>query len=333
MARPRSFTWLPLLGVWLAACGTGSYTVLVPPNQAAAPVRDLAVARDGQRLAMAKALGAQAEHTGEAWELGVWSVDQGKLDFGRAPGEVTSAAFSPDGGMLAFVSQDGLWFMDMNGNKLVGELGSDGGLSAFLRMGQLRRVRFVAAGPSALACGSDGVVSHRVQGNLERVWLGKPECTALDVSRDGLGVALVFGLRDEHNLAEIRYAETGALISELRGHQDTVIDICFAGHGKVATASRDSTIRVWQAKSGQSLRVIPIPPMVTHLACSPAGRVLASIHSNDPTIHLWDAEKGQPIGVLSGHGGTVTALAISPDGSALYSGAENGSIFEWSLPR
>jgi WD40 repeat protein len=101
----------------------------------------------------------------------------------------------------------------------------------------------------------------------------------------------------------------------------------------VATASRDNTIRVWQAKSGQSLRVIPIPPMVTHLACSPAGRVLASIHSNDPTIHLWDAERGQPIGVLSGHGGTVTALAISPDGSALYSGAENGSIFVWSLPR
>ena len=333
MARPRSFTWLPLLGVWLVACGTGSYTVLVPPNQATAPVRDLAVARDGKRLAMAKALGAQAEHTGEAWELGVWSVDQGKLDFGRAPGEVTSAAFSPDGGMLAFVSQDGLWFMDMNGNKLVGELGSDGGLSAFLRMGQLRRVRFVAAGPAALACGSDGVVSHRIQGNLEKVWLGKPECTALDVSRDGLGVALVFGLRDEHNLAEIRYAETGALISELRGHQDTVIDVCFAGHGKVATASRDNTIRVWQAKSGQSLRVIPIPPMVTHLACSPAGRVLASVHSNDPTIHLWDAEKGQAIGVLRGHGGTVTALAISPDGSALYSGAEDGSIFEWSLPK
>jgi WD40 repeat protein len=172
-----------------------------------------------------------------------------------------------------------------------------------------------------------------VQGNLEKVWLGKPECTALDVSRDGLGVALVFGLRDEHNLAEIRYAETGALISELRGHQDTVIDICFAGHGKVATASRDNTIRVWQAKSGQSLQMIPIPPMVTHLACSPAGRVLASIHSNDPAIHLWDAERGQPIGVLSGHGGTVTALAISPDGSALYSGAENGSIFVWSLPR
>ena len=333
MARSRSFTWLPLLGVWLAACGTGSYTILVPPNQAAAPVRDLAVGRDGKRLAMAKALGAQAEHTGEAWELGVWSVDEGKLDFGRAPGEVASAAFSPDGDMLAFVAQDGLWFMDMNGNKLGGALGSDGGLSAFLRMGQLRRVRFMAVGPSALACGSDGVVAHRARDNLQRVWLGKPECTALDVSRDGLGVALVFGLHDEHNLAEIRYAETGALVSQLRGHQDTVVDICFTGRGQVATASRDDTIRVWQAKSGQPLRVIPIPPVVTHLACSPAGHVLASSHSNDSVIHLWDADRGTALGVLRGQGGAVTALAISPDGRALYSGAEDGSIFTWSLPR
>jgi WD40 repeat protein len=296
-------------------------------------VRDLAVARDGKRLAVAKALGAQPEHTGEAWELGVWSLDEGKLEFGRAPGEVVSAAFSPDGDKLAFAAQDGLWFIDMNGRNLLASLGSDGSQSPFLHMGQLRRVRFMSVGPSALACGSDGVVAHRAHDNLQRVWLGKPECTALDVSRDGMGVALVFGLRDEHNLAEIRYAETGALLSQLRGHQDTVIDICFAGRGQVATASRDNTIRVWQAKSGQSLRVIPIPPVVTHLACSPAGRVLASAHSNDPTIHLWDADRGTALGVLRGHGGTVTALAISPDGSALYSGAEDGSIFMWSLPR
>jgi WD40 repeat protein len=59
--------------------------------------------------------------------------------------------------------------------------------------------------------------------------------------------------------------------------------------------------------------------------------VLASAHSNDPTIHLWDAASGEPLGVLRGQGGTVTALAISPDGSALYSGAEDGSIFMWSL--
>ena len=334
MAKSRPFTWLPLLGVWLSACsGTGSYTILVPPNQAAAPVRDLAVGRHGKRLAMAKALGAQAEHTGEAWELGVWSVAESKLEFGRAPGEVASAAFSPNGNMLAFVSQDGLWFIDMNGRNLLGALGSDGSVSSFLHMGQLRRVRFMAAGPSALACGSDGVVAHRASDSLQKVWLDKPECTALDVSPDGQAVALVFGLRDERNLAEVRYGETGALISQLSGHQDTVIDICFTGRTQVATASRDNTIRVWEAHSGQSLRVIPIPPVVTHLACSPSGRVLASAHSNDPNIHLWDAESGAPLGLAHGQGATVTALAISPDGRALYSGAEDGSIFMWSLPR
>ena len=67
MARSRSFAWLPLFGLLLGACsGAGAYTILVPPNQAAAPVRDLAVGHDGKRLAIAKALGAQPEHTGEA---------------------------------------------------------------------------------------------------------------------------------------------------------------------------------------------------------------------------------------------------------------------------
>ena len=334
MARSKSFAWLPLAGLSLGACaGSGSYTILVPPSQTAAPVHDLAVGRDGKRLVMGKALGARPEHPSEAWELGVWSVDEGKMDFARAPGDVASAAFSPDGSVLAFVAQDGLWFIDMNGKQTIGALGSGGDQLPFLRMGQLRRVRFMAVGPSALACGSDGVVAHRTQDNLQRVWLNKPECTALDVGRDGRGVALVFGLHDEHNLAEIRYAETGALLSQLRGHQDTVIDVCFAGHGQVATASRDNTIRVWQAKSGQSLRVISIPPVVTHLACSPSGRVLASAHSNDPTIHLWNADSGQSLGTLRGQSAGVTALAISPDGSALYSGAEDGSIFMWSLPR
>ena len=334
MARSKSFAWLPLAGLSLGACaGSGSYTILVPPSETAAPVHDLAVGRDGKRLVMAKALGARPEHKSEAWELGVWLVDEGRMDFARAPGDVASAALSPDGGMLAFVSQDGLWLIDMNGRQVIGALSSGGDQSPFLRMGQLRRVRFMAVGPSALACGSDGVVAHRAQDNLQRVWLNKPECTALDVSRDGQGVALVFGVRDEHNLAEVRYAETGALLSQLRGHQDTVIDVCFAGHGRVATASRDNTIRVWQAKSGQSLRVIPIPPVVTHLACSQAGHVLASTHSNDPTIHLWNADSGQSLGVLHGHDAAVTALAISPDGSALYSGADDGSILMWSLPK
>jgi WD40 repeat protein len=246
---------------------------------------------------------------------------------------VTSAAFSPDGGTLAFVAQDGLWFIEMDSRRLLAALSSDGSQSPFLHMSQLRRVRFSAAGPAALACGSDGVVAHRPHDNLQKVWLNKPECTALDVSPDGQAVALVFGAHDEHTQAEVRYAETSALISQLRGHQDTVIDVCFTGRTQVATASRDNTIRVWQAKSGESLRAISIPPMVTHLACSASGSVLASAHSNDSTIHLWDAGSGQSLGVLHGQGGTVTALAISPDGSALYSGAEDGSIFIWSLPR
>ena len=53
--------------------------------------------------------------------------------------------------------------------------------------------------------------------------------------------------------------------------------------------------------------------------------------SGDYTIKLWDLDTGQEVRRLSGHFGTVYALALSPDGSRLLSASLDGTARLWDL--
>lgn len=55
------------------------------------------------------------------------------------------------------------------------------------------------------------------------------------------------------------------------------------------------------------------------LAYSPAGRLLAMASSK--VVRLWDTQRGIDVGGIAGHNEIVTALAFSPDGKQLVSGA------------
>ena len=93
------------------------------------------------------------------------------------------------------------------------------------------------------------------------------------------------------------------------------------GH-RLATASDDGTVRLWDADTGQPIGdpLTGHTDAVTSVAFSPDGHRLASA-SADSTVRLWDADTGQPIGdPLTGHTGAVNSVAFSPDGHRLASG-------------
>ena len=66
---------------------------------------------------------------------------------------------------------------------------------------------------------------------------------------------------------------------------------------RIATASNDKTIRIWDADTGQPIGA-PLrghEDVVNGVAYSPDGHRIATA-SNDKTIRIWDAHTGQPIG-------------------------------------
>jgi WD40 repeat protein/predicted Ser/Thr protein kinase len=119
----------------------------------------------------------------------------------------------------------------------------------------------------------------------------------------------------------------------LAGHTDYVLGVAYSRDGRrVASASNDRTIRIWDAATGQAIRTLTATKQVWAVAFHPDGARLASAGSEGEVI-LWDAGTGQPIHRLPGHepAKSVNALAFSPDGKTLATSSQDGTVKLWDV--
>ena len=106
--------------------------------------------------------------------------------------------------------------------------------------------------------------------------------------------------------------------------------------GRIASASRDCTIKVWEASTGTCQSTLTgHSERVNCVVFSPNGKVIASCsgegYNRDNSVRLWDAATGAAIGSpLSGHGAPVTQLEFR-DATTLVSASDDGTTRFWDM--
>ena len=104
--------------------------------------------------------------------------------------------------------------------------------------------------------------------------------------------------------------------------------VAFSADGqRLATASIDQAVKVWDATSGQELHTLKAGWCATF---SPDGKRLAS-GGPDKVVRVFDAASGQESLTLPGHTNSVVSVAFSPDGTRLASASQDQTVKVWDV--
>ncbi|KAF7368290.1 WD40 repeat-like protein [Mycena venus] len=278
------------------------------------PVRTVAFSLDGDRIASAS----------QDTTILVWDAETGEVVAGPLRGhsaEVTCVAFSPsDGERLASSSFDGtvrVWNL-RTGTLVAGPFEGHGNTVTSLSFSPDGQRIVTASADSTLR-----VWDLRTESSVASKWTGYTN-TAIALSDRGSAAdsrTQPFGSQDNM---------THTLI--LRGHRDSVMSVCFSPDKRwIASGSADTTIRVWDACSGDiALLIQGHTQEINCVVFSPDGKWIASA-SDDRTVRVWDAETGELVaGPFRGHNDRVNSLAFSPDGERIVSGSADHMVRIWN---
>lgn len=119
-------------------------------------------------------------------------------------------------------------------------------------------------------------------------------------------------------------------VTVLRGHTDGVMCLQ-ASNGMLATGSYDSTIRIWDLESFDTVKVLQGHTRGITALQFDSGKLISA--SMDCTLRIWNYRLPQPecISLLRGH--TDRVLALHFDGKLLASGSADSTVRVWDYEK
>jgi WD40 repeat protein/energy-coupling factor transporter ATP-binding protein EcfA2 len=118
-----------------------------------------------------------------------------------------------------------------------------------------------------------------------------------------------------------------ARVRVLTGHSDVVTSLAFAPDGVLASGSADQTVRLWKPDGTPATSPITVPAEVRQLLFTPDGHLVVA--TRDGTVTVFDRRSGDRRAFKVGE--QLTSLALSPDGTQLAVGDNDGGTTLWLL--
>jgi WD40 repeat protein len=302
----------------------------IPISFLGGPLDSMVFSPDGKTLATGNADG----------EVRLWDVAIIRQQVGSPlPVLGTTAAFSPDGKILAGVNDNDVQLWDVATQRQIP------GPPPFPGLGT--QIRSVAYSPDSktLAISLDegsgdgticlwDIATDKQVGSSITI----PGSLAVSVAFSPDGKILASGNQDDRvRLWDVATRQQiGRPLGGAAG--DNVNSVAFSPDGKIlASGSDDGTVRLWDVATREPIGNPLTAPIhaVESVAFSPDGKILASGNDDgdgNATVWLWDVATRQLSGSpLAGPTNTVESVAFSPDGTTLASANDDGTVWLWDM--